>query len=80
MLQYELDQITIKCFFQMTTFEPSSKFGGTVFILLAHHNRFCEIVSQNYGIKLSPFSCKFVLICCRNMLTLEPKKTGTFTT
>ena len=30
MLQYELDQITIKCFFQMTTFEPSSKYDGKV--------------------------------------------------
>ena len=30
MLQYELDQITIKRFFQMTTFELSSKFGGAV--------------------------------------------------
>ena len=30
MLQYELDQITIKCFFQMKTFDPSSKFDGTV--------------------------------------------------
>ena len=30
MLQYEPDQITIRCFFQMNTFEPSCKFGGTV--------------------------------------------------
>ena len=30
MLQYELDQITIKCFCHIITFDPSSKFGGTV--------------------------------------------------
>ena len=30
MLQYELDQITIKRFFRIITFELSSKFGGTV--------------------------------------------------
>ena len=30
MLQFELDQITIERFFQMTAFELSSKFGGTV--------------------------------------------------
>ena len=60
-LLYELDQNTIKLFFQMTTFELSGNFGGTVSICLILSKKLCLFIVFVFSMffvcvrKLGPF-------------------------